>query len=648
MSARQLLNTILDQRSLTVLFQPIVSFALEKSIGYEALVRGPKESELYYPRLLFAAAAEYGCLFELEWLATEMALQRFANFKAEEEVLFVNVTPHFVAGRQWRDEHLQKLLIDLDLSSEQLVMELSEGVVPAQDPALLGHGIAHFRRLDLKVCIDDFGRASAGLCAWAELLPDWVKTDEYFVTNIHKDHRKKAALHSLVEIASNYGTKLVVKGIEQKEAYQVAVELGVGYGQGYFLSEPIENPESNTREKERWLNKAPVAKAQRSETVSSIVHPSPFVTPDEPVFAAADLFLMYPEVHTLPVVQRGKVVGILRRMDFLNLWSSRYGRELYGKKPVAKFMEKNFIAVEADTPLEKLSMRLTNQMSDDALPDDFIVIKDGEYLGVGTVIALLRRITELQIKNAKQANPLTGLPGNVPIAETIDALLAENAPFALCYIDIDNFKPYNDVYGYQRGDEVIKFVAHILSEAIDPSCDFIGHIGGDDFVIIYRSPDWKSRLEKGLEQFKEGVKDFYDSFDREHGIYAKDRQGQTRHFPIMSLSVGVVTPEPGQYHSHVQIAELATETKHAAKEIPGCSIFIDRRNDWGFGTGTIPENHDEPVADEESSLSDDMKNHEVITNQEVVDKLKEAIHIAESQQDDKDQPIFSKSPFDLA
>jgi diguanylate cyclase (GGDEF)-like protein len=643
-NARQLLNTILDQRSLTVLFQPVVSFALEKAIGYEALIRGPKETELYYPRLLFAAAAEYGCLFELEWLATEMALQHFANFKEKEEILFVNVTPHFVAGRQWQDERLQALLIDLNLAPGQVVMELSEEIVPAQDPALLGHGIEHFRRLDLKVSIDDFGRASAGLRAWAELLPDWVKTDEYFVNNIHKDHRKKTALRALVEIAGNYGTKLVAKGIANGEVYKVVLELGVGYGQGYFLGEPAETPELNA--KGQWITKAQVIKANRSETVSSIVHPSPFVTPDEPVFAAADLFLMYPEVHTLPVVQHGKVVGILRRLDFLNLWSSRYGRELYGKKPVAKFMEKDFIAVEADTPLEKLSMRLTNQMSDDALPDDFIVTKDGEYLGVGTVIALLRRITELQIKNAKQANPLTGLPGNVPIAETIDALLAEHEPFALCYVDIDNFKPYNDVYGYQRGDEVIKFVARVLSESVDPSCDFIGHIGGDDFVIIYRSLDWKNRLEKALEQFKEGVKDFYDPFDREHGIYAKDRQGQNRHFPIMSLSVGVVTPKPGQYHSHVEIAELATETKHAAKEIPGCSIFIDRRNDWGFGTGTILENHEEPVAKKESALNN-TPNHEAVTSQEVVDKPTD-IHIEESQQDDEDQAIFGKSPFDIA
>jgi len=130
----------------------------------------------------------------------------------------------------------------------------------------------------------------------------------------------------------------VAKGIANGEVYKVVLELGVGYGQGYFLGEPAETPELNA--KGQWITKAQVIKANRSETVSSIVHPSPFVTPDEPVFAAADLFLMYPEVHTLPVVQHGKVVGILRRLDFLNLWSSRYGRELYGKKPVAKFMEK--------------------------------------------------------------------------------------------------------------------------------------------------------------------------------------------------------------------------------------------------------------------------------------------------------------------
>src|SRR3546814_20755996 len=126
----------------------------------------------------------------------------------------------------------------------------------------------------------------------------------------------------------------------------------------------------------------------------------------------------------------------------------------------------------------------------------------GQFIGVGTGFDLIREITQMQIHAARYANPLTQLPGNVPIDEHIEALLLSEEPFAVCYGDLDHFKPFNDLYSYRKGDEVIQITAGLLSENADPGLDFVGHIGGADFVVIFKRPDWRARF--GMQTGSEG------------------------------------------------------------------------------------------------------------------------------------------------
>ena len=144
--------------------------------------------------------------------------------------------------------------------------------------------------------------------------------------------------------------------------------------------------------------------------------------------------------------------------------------------------------------------------------------------------------------------------------------------------DIDNFKPYNDVYGYGKGDQVIKLIADILSQYAEATVDFIGHVGGDDFIAIFLSDDWLERCNSILRSFEKEVPGFYNHADNERGgILAESREGSQKHYPVMSLSIGVITIDQQQYLSHAEIAELASHAKHHAKHITGNSIFIERR-----------------------------------------------------------------------
>ncbi len=189
-----------------------------------------------------------------------------------------------------------------------------------------------------------------------------------------------------------------------------------------------------------------------------------------------------------------------------------------------------------------------------------------------------------RIQLSRASNPLTGLPGNLAIEHEINKRLARQDPMACCYLDLDNFKALNDHYGFEKGDECIKLVADILIEAsenVGELDDFVGHIGGDDFIYVTRPEKVEDVLNLVTSRFDERVVHLYTSQDRERGyIEVKNRQEQVQQFPITTLSIGVSTNERRNLTSALQVSEIATELKRAAKaKAPGRSHYIvDRRS----------------------------------------------------------------------
>jgi GGDEF domain-containing protein len=153
--------------------------------------------------------------------------------------------------------------------------------------------------------------------------------------------------------------------------------------------------------------------------------------------------------------------------------------------------------------------RLITSRARQRIEEDFIITLNGGYLGLGRVIDVLKLITELKIQQARYANPLTLLPGNVPIQQCLTRLLQQGRESVICYVDIDSFKPFNDIYGYGRGDEVLLCLAQCLNDRVDPSRDFVGHIGGDDFLLVLGPEDWRKRLNQLLDDFQSQCRRFY-------------------------------------------------------------------------------------------------------------------------------------------
>jgi diguanylate cyclase (GGDEF)-like protein len=178
----------------------------------------------------------------------------------------------------------------------------------------------------------------------------------------------------------------------------------------------------------------------------------------------------------------------------------------------------------------------------------------------------------------RAVNPLSGLPGNPTITEEIESRLARAEDFALLYVDIDRFKEFNDHYGFTRGDKVIAMLAEVLTEAVGAQQRFVGHIGGDDFVLLARADEAERLAECVTRRFDEAIRGFYDPEDRERGwIEARDRRGKLRHIPFATVSIGIVNVTPGRFKGAVAAARAAAEVKEVAKRRPGSAWAVDRR-----------------------------------------------------------------------
>lgn len=209
-------------------------------------------------------------------------------------------------------------------------------------------------------------------------------------------------------------------------------------------------------------------------------------------------------------------------------------------------------------------------------------VKNTDELG-DLAAAFKRMANRLKVLEAsyRDASPLTGLPGGISIGRTVDDILATDSPLSFCLLDIDSFKAFNDCYGFSRGNRVIEAAAEIIKDVVEEKGagdDFVGHIGGDDFVLLCKHYNFRPLCEEIVARFDKEIRGFYDEKDRDNGfVETENRQGVFMTFPIASLSVAVVTNEKRPLHSHLQVGEIAAEVKKVAKKKAGSAIIVDTR-----------------------------------------------------------------------
>lgn len=569
------LSSILTQGGLHSLFQPIISLSERQIIGYEALSRGPSNSPLHSPIALFAVARQAGRLNELEIACRQSACRRF-NEQQLPGKLFLNVSPESLLESAHQPGRTLQLLQNFGIPPSQVVIELTEQT-PIDDFQLLQTALHHYRAMGFSIALDDLGAGYSSLRLWSELRPDYVKIDRHFIDGIHQDALKREFVGSILQIAKASRAQVIAEGIEVPEELAVLTEMGVDLVQGYLLCRPQEHPPRDARPLMPRPDNSAVVLSDEASDLSALLNDQPAVGRETPTATVLEAFRRQANLNSLAVLdEQGQPCGIVHRHSLSDALLKPFATDLFARKPISRLMSDDFLAVEMSQSLQQVS-RLITSRARQRIEEDFIITLNGSYLGLGRVIDVLKLITELKIQQARYANPLTLLPGNVPIQQCLTRLLQQQRESVICYVDIDSFKPFNDIYGYGRGDEVLLCLAQCLNDRVDPSRDFVGHIGGDDFLLVLGPEDWRKRLNQLLDDFQSQCRRFYRNEHLEAGCFiAPNRQGVRQEFPLLSLSIGVVHLHPDAClaidASH--LAELASQAKHHAKNVPGYSVHV--------------------------------------------------------------------------
>jgi diguanylate cyclase (GGDEF)-like protein len=498
--------------------------------------------------------------------------------------LFVNISPTSLLDPAFAPDAIGVALKNAGLTSDRVVFEITEHSADV-DYADLREAARCLRSAGIEIAIDDLGEGFSSLRLWSELKPAYVKIDKHFISGIHQDPHKIQFVRSIRQLAEGAHSCVIAEGVENLSELAVLKELGIRYAQGYLIGRPSPVPiRLLPRDVEACLQSGNISVLPRSParealhvSADRLVLAAPAVGPGTASEDVLELMMQRPDLHALAVVDKEVPVGIIHRPALLDRFISLYGRELHGRKPCSDLMDADPLIVDKATRMSELSQLVVNK-GKSAFTQGFIITDEGRYLGLGSGFDLMREVSEMQIVAARYANPLTGLPGNVPIQEHLERLLANAQTFVTAYFDLDQFKPYNDVYGFRRGDDIIQLLAHILCDSCNPELDFVGHIGGDDFVVLFQSLDWEERCRRALARFdRERLALFLPEHVDASGYSSEDRRGAMTFHALVTLSIGAVFVDPTHFHHYQEVARAASDAKRMAKRVDGSHLFIDQR-----------------------------------------------------------------------
>ena len=579
---------ILSKGLIFTKFHPIICLSTGDIIGYEALSRGPEASIFENPTYLFEIAEKLTLVEDLDMLCREKAILNASKLSLDTKSikLFINVDAASMAYPKHNKGTTLSCTEKHGLNINNIVLEITERAF-IKDSKAFFEALAHYQSQGFSIAIDDLGSGSAGLRIISEANPHIVKIDKFLVENIDKSFKKQAILRMVIEMCHRvFNSKIVAEGIETFDEYGTVKALGVDWGQGYLFGKPSYAlqpvPDMIKHKidvyhchKDNFLDEAKIG------SVTSL---------DSPVFDSqalvVELLKMFNKNHEIlgvPIVDEGIPVGLVMRTELFSKLSKKFGFDLFCNRPVSFIMNTHFLTLDLNQNIDTVAERVLSR-NFSRLYDAFIITKNNKYYGISTVHALLERMTALKIRYASQSNPLTGLPGNLSIMSFVEKQIQTNQDFACVYFDLDNFKAYNDYYGFCKGDEVIKRTADLIVEVFKYSrIGYIGHIGGDDFFSVVHPEEIHELCANFINRFDGVVPTFYTERDVKNGyIETVDRKNEKCRFPLMSVSLSAVASnENVRFNSFLEISMVVAEVKKKAKAIKGSVYLIDQRKHTG-------------------------------------------------------------------
>ena len=529
-------------------FQPIIYSHSGKIYAVEALLRNVNE----IPGLmsiddLFDLAFNDDYLYELDLQLREKAISKFAKIKQSNLKLFYNLDNRIIYNKNYSQGNTAKILKKYNLNKDSICFELSEKGTAIEQNAL-STMLQRYKESGYKIAIDDFGIGVSGLKLLYFSEAHIIKLDRFFITNIDQDSKKKLFCSSIIEMAHIMGMQVIAEGIETAKEFYTCKDIGADFIQGYLVQKPTTNIDkiekiykniySLISEDKRASQNNFIDEKFIENILSLNVNTSLY-----------DLFLHFKEntkSHFVPITDEfGNFLGIIYESDIKKISYSQYGLSLAQNRTFSSTLLKYIkpaLSVEISWGIDKI-LEIYNLNSNNSL--GIFITSSDKYIGFINLNSLLTLSYKRNIEIATNQNPLTKLPGNNQIEKFIDKSFKKNQKDIthIIYFDFNDFKPFNDIYGFRQGDRAILIFSELLQKRYSKD-SFIAHIGGDDFFVGLKNKDKEDVFEltsNVQDEFRNSAKNIYSKEDKKNGfIISKDRFNEKRRFELLSVSAAII------------------------------------------------------------------------------------------------------------
>jgi len=568
-------------------FQPIVSINTGVCLGLEALLRGWDAAGFASIQEIFDTAFVEKKLFHVELALREKAVRKFAGIPFHAKLkLFFNIDNRVLRMPDYSSGSTARILERFGIPPDTVVLELSEKHDLNSHAFSTDAALNSYRKQTYRIAIDDFGTGYSGLQLLYNSEPDFIKIDRFFIAGIEADSRKRLFVGKVVNLAHTLGIMVIAEGVETGSEYICCKDIGCDHVQGFLVQKPTLELMEIAEKYDGISRLASADRRDKSHDQALLSQEMEYLEPIHlhaapnggvtDMAAVFESFRKYRSRSFFPVINGNDApLGLVRESGIKEYVYSKYGKDLL----LNRGMGKTLLDFVVRCPIADVNTRIENILeyfSLDGTAEGVILTDNGRYAGFLSARSLLRVIYEKNIAVARDQNPLTRLPGNTLIAEFLERTLDDkHSSSVIAYFDLDNFKAFNDSYGFRQGDRAILLFSDILKEAANARRCFIGHVGGDDFFAGFSLEDFDlphclQWIHGVIDKFCFDVLSLYEPRDRLRGfIVSTDRDGEQSRFPLLGASAAVVQiPERARDYSVEQIGAIIAGLKRKAKDSP--------------------------------------------------------------------------------
>ncbi len=541
-------------------YQPIVDFAQSgKIFGYEALCRlKSPDGELLNGEQAFSLAQQVKRMHELDLVCQRLALAGKSAAIPDDTPIFINVLPQTIMRADWLDSMLE-IMSTHGINKRDVVIEIVES--EKVSPELLARHCDNIRMQGLRIALDDMGSGFNGLRTLAEVRADFIKIDRAIVHEAQGSRVRTVLLEAIISMAQRLGCTIIAEGLERVEDITYCQDLGLNYAQGYYFAMPQRQPNST-------VTALPMRDESHRSHLSDDFHISEYVNRGLTLDVSMSLsearavFNESPDIASAIVLDGQKPLALLRR-------GKVFSKKIKGLGACCEPLPK---LVNHRTPSTMLARGFYLERGS---TEPWVMIsEEGTYLGILQPLEIMAQLISRK-SSSGSLHPLSHLTTGPALRQTLDVSLRNNPSTQLVYIDLDHFKAYNDRYGFIRGDAMIRLLSEIVRQEFqERSGILVGHIGGDDFVLIldHHEPKLVETLLRVISQFQALAVHLYDESDLERGFFTTE---DGKDHPVAGVSIAVVNGSQGELSNSVAAAERAALLKKIGKSTIGSIVVVE-------------------------------------------------------------------------